>query len=230
MFQRFTLALLLLAWLLLGDTSGTPLSQQGQEQLEEREDTEMVDWVSVEASAVDAESCPTKSTTPICPLKTGQCRCFASGDTVDVSQCNNDWMHLHDLIPSSWVFSFATNATYALLIGSKVLKAPPPIDEVLGYYGKQPPDVHRQSSFYPRIYWSFFSSILISTAGRPSHASIKLFFGMGDQISGMCLVIIILLVNLQTIWDPPSTSAVELGTINGVVSSIQWADSENKKG
>ncbi|KAJ6577815.1 hypothetical protein B0H19DRAFT_1253123 [Mycena capillaripes] len=57
----------------------------------------------------------------------------------------------------------------------------------------------------------------------------KLFFGMGDQISGMYPTIIIVIVNLQMIWDPPSTSAADLGTINGVVTSIQWANSETKK-
>jgi hypothetical protein len=53
---------------------------------------------------------------------------------------------------------------------------------------------------------------------------------MGDQISGMYPTLIIVIVNLhQTIWDPPSTSAVELGTNNGVVSSVQWANSGTKR-
>lgn len=53
---------------------------------------------------------------------------------------------------------------------------------------------------------------------------------MGDQISGMYPTLIIVIVNLhQTIWDTPSTSAVELGTINGAVSSVQWAHSGTKR-
>ncbi|KAJ6592733.1 hypothetical protein B0H19DRAFT_1245564 [Mycena capillaripes] len=139
----------------------------------------------------------------------------------------------------SWAFSLGTNVICTLLIGYKAWHHRRSMKSLNIPENRRRMSTDRvlsilvESGFIYCLFWltQVILFINIDLDRRTPIAYVyELFAGMGDQISGMYPTLIIVIVNLhQTIWDPPSTSAVELGTINGVVSSIQWANSGTKR-
>ncbi|KAF8178313.1 hypothetical protein K438DRAFT_1844323 [Mycena galopus ATCC 62051] len=139
----------------------------------------------------------------------------------------------------SWAFSLVTNATCTLLIGYKAWHHRRSMKSlnILGSRRRMSTDkvlsILVESGFIYCLFWLTQVILFINIdpdRQTPIAYVYELFAGMGDQISGMYPTLIIVIVNLhQTIWDSPSTSDVELGTINGVVSSVQWANSGTKR-
>ncbi|KAF8214741.1 hypothetical protein K438DRAFT_1705939 [Mycena galopus ATCC 62051] len=131
---------------------------------------------------------------------------------------------------TSWAFSLVTNGSCTVLIAYKAWRHRQSM-KALSYIGNprrmstdKVLSLLVESGFIYCLFWlTQFILFVNIDRHKPVIYVYELFSSMGDQISGMYLTLIIVIVNFhQTIWEAPSSS-VSVGTTSRAISMVQWA-------